>query len=68
MANAKKCDRCGKYYDRNLECYAPGTVASGVSFTRVDGYIGLKFDLCDSCIIDFKKFMRGDAIDEIKED
>lgn len=54
MANAKKCDRCGKYYDvKNRAVYL---------------YIGSPnrndpLDLCDECASDLKKWLDKDMGD-----
>ncbi len=63
MAMARKCDRCGKYYDRNIRhtgrfgsqdypiigCfYALGTS---------NPMCGEGFDLCDDCIDELKIFL-----------
>ena len=67
MASAKKCDRCGKYYDNNkstLRGY-PGTLC-GVTFVRSVGQprcIGEK-DLCDECIAKLIRFMNGCELQE----
>lgn len=62
--NAKKCDRCGKYYDRNnakLKGY-DGVIA-GVSLVRCGVPSGIRYieekDLCDECIEEFQDFMKN---------
>ena len=63
MANAKKCDRCGKYYDKN-ESKLRGVSGNlvGVSFVRRDcnsyGCYVEEKDLCDECIEEFKLFLK----------
>ena len=47
MANAKKCDRCGEYYDEPGSNIVP--VSEGISY---------KFDLCENCIEDLYDFLR----------
>lgn len=65
MANAKKCDRCRKYYDKNLEKDIYGKRIVGVCFVNeVDQSVQDK-DLCDECIVKFRNFMVGC---ELKED
>ena len=67
--NAKKCDRCGNYYDKNQQTLKPydGTL-SGVAFVR-SGNVGNRYiqerDLCDECLEDFKRYLMGA---EVKED
>ena len=53
MAKAKKCDRCGKYYDSNI------SVVNGVALSTISGRFVEFKDLCDSCISEFKIFMKG---------
>lgn len=58
MASAKKCDRCGCYYDHNREYK---TKRNHAAINRVDlmdienGYD--RYDLCDQCISELLKFM-----------
>ena len=68
MASAKKCDRCGKYYDANI-FHNPRSVEQdyrhigGVKTSVVEGmWTDESFDLCDYCIDDFYNF-----INEFKE-
>lgn len=47
MANAKKCDRCGKYYDKNdrkMWLYTANPDARNA------------LDLCDECVTELKKW------------
>lgn len=53
MAKVKKCDRCGKYYDSNT------SVVNGVALSTISGRFVEFKDLCDSCISEFKIFMKG---------
>lgn len=60
--NAKKCDRCGRYYDKNytkLKSY--DGVVVGVSLVRAGVPTGIRYikemDLCDECIEEFQDFM-----------
>lgn len=59
MANAKKCDRCGKYYDSSTAVSSDGTFVNGVAFSTISGRFVEFKDLCDSCISEFKIFMKG---------
>lgn len=61
--NAKKCDRCGRYYDKNytkLKHYDGAVV--GVSLVRAGVPTGIRYieekDLCDECIEEFQEFMK----------
>ena len=57
MASAKKCDRCGKYYDkctsvkRINDCQVKGIKI----FTSYGPY--LELDLCEKCIDDLYDFL-----------
>lgn len=59
MSVARKCDRCGKFYERNTgkwEDYGARGVA--YSFT-INGPCTdiITYDLCDSCMDGLKEFM-----------
>ena len=58
MANAKKCDRCGKYYDKNEARTESGSVLTGVGFITANNHV-LDHDLCDECIDKLKQFLKG---------
>ena len=69
MANAKKCDRCGKFYECNesrLKGYEG--LLCGVSFVRTRHTGNVRYiddkDLCDECIAKFKRFMAGCELKE----
>lgn len=64
MASAKKCDRCGKYYDKN-ELYKTSvngckTVIDGVAFSVKCDDITDYHDLCDDCITLLKQWLKGE--------
>ena len=65
MATAKKCDRCGKYYDKNIEhkqningrlyyedgmCFTIATLAELTTNFKV---------LCDDCLEELHMFLNG---------
>ena len=65
MATAKKCDRCGKYYDKNIEhkqningrlyyedgmCFTIATIADVTTDFK---------DLCDDCLDKLHIFLNG---------
>ena len=63
MAYARKCDRCGRFYD---EKYVEGfekkiklddLPVQGIKIIFNPGEYGKYYDLCPECIIDFLKFM-----------
>lgn len=62
MANAKKCDRCGAYYDKNEKFKlkkTPADIKDGIMFTGLNGYNGAQIDLCDDCIEKLDIFLSG---------
>ena len=66
MANAKKCDRCGKYYDKN-ESHSTDTNygrsrIDGVAFTTKNGSYCNDYDLCDECIGLLKEWLKGEKV------
>ena len=59
MARANKCDRCGKYYDKNKGVKSiNGCFVRGIRLETSGPYMDL--DLCDSCINELYKFLRLD--------
>ena len=62
MAIAKKCDRCGKYYDKNTEHKQniSGRLyyEDGMCFTVDEVNIDFK-DLCDECLDKLHIFLNG---------
>lgn len=66
MANAKKCDRCGRYFDKNTghtrnvgnEKYH----YVGVCMRTSGGHRLDEKDLCDECITKFKRFINGEEL------
>lgn len=64
--DAHKCDRCGKYYDKNVRFGAEdieGATIVGVRarfYKNHDNYgLDKAYDLCDDCIMDFYKWIEG---------
>ena len=56
MANAKKCDRCGSYYDKNKGVYSvDGCFVRSIRLETSGPY--KIFDLCDTCIFDLCTFL-----------
>ena len=58
MAQARKCDRCGKYYDGN-ELYKLRRYDERMVGIRFDGYSNIdhSIDLCDDCLKALIKFL-----------
>lgn len=61
--NAKKCDRCGKYYDE----YNQNSKSNGICFCRkfftnnLTVAHDLCIDLCPDCMNDVKAFLKTDT-------
>lgn len=69
MAKALKCDRCGKYYDKNRTCieYKGKKIhLEGMAFANGGGYYTMHKDLCDECIDQLVEFF--DTVGEPVED
>lgn len=70
MANAKKCDRCGNYYDENKT--KPRELTGGYVMAKLKtlthasatSYTDEVFDLCDECLGKFYSFMDGRELAE----
>lgn len=79
MANAKKCDRCGKFYtDTSAEDIAKKFINNGaiklslfneiITFSHMTSSIRTgaeekTIDLCPSCMEELQEFLRGDKND-----
>ena len=54
MSKALKCDRCGRYYEKNVLVKSKGavlgSVIGGIHTRTKDGKADEPFDLCDDCI------------------
>lgn len=61
MASAKKCDRCGTFYEKNHE-----RIAGVKTFDKTGNWIDWK-DLCDDCVNDLKRFLDGAKVESGKE-
>lgn len=62
MSVARKCDRCGKFYEKNrVKWYLNGgSITRGIRIVNKDNRISVEYDLCDSCIEDLRCFMSYD--------
>lgn len=68
MATARKCDRCGKYYDENKKYkndLGMGTVI-GLRFETLNCNNSSRIDLCDECLGKIKEFLGTDILKERK--
>lgn len=73
MAAAKKCDRCGKYYDVNRGPKSiKGVYVTGISVnarTMSSACFHDDFDFCDECINKLYRFLLGhEDYDQRKEE
>lgn len=61
--DAKKCDRCGIFYQTNRDYYDKVGYNGIVGFatTNKDKKIVHVFDLCEDCVNDLKTFARNDT-------
>ena len=54
MSKALKCDRCGKYYEKNVLVKSVGAVhggiINGIITSTAEGKEDKHYDLCDDCI------------------
>lgn len=62
MAEAKKCDRCGKYYEYTTKY----TRLVHKEYVRGVGYrLKCSYDLCDECRDDLYKFMNIEETQDV---
>lgn len=59
MADAKKCDRCGKYYDKNDR----KMLLYNYQGKRYDK----AFDLCPGCVTELERWFNKDVLAENDE-
>jgi hypothetical protein len=69
MAAAKKCDRCGAFYENNTlfprTAGAYETVVDGVCYTTKSGFHTNRKDLCDDCLRKLHWFLGGMELKEV---
>lgn len=66
MANAKKCDRCGTYYDMgDFGVTKSGSSTTGISFNNVNLHAFAHIDLCKRCIDKIELFLDGAEVESI---
>lgn len=72
MANAKKCDRCGVFYEKNVDypvnTNGIKTVINGMCMTTKIGHTRQETDLCDTCLGKLNLFLSGVELDWKKEE
>lgn len=71
MAIAKKCDRCGKFYEHYPVGNHPGEY-NGITKVRLGKNGAVEYrcsdiDLCQDCMNAFSKFMNGSNIVEVEK-
>lgn len=72
MAKARKCDRCGQYYEKNTNKLLTGTyfTVSVYPLSRIDVWSSYdeqhheSYDLCDKCAEKFMKFISTEETNE----
>ncbi len=59
MSSVRKCDRRGKFYEKNrVKWNYGGSITRGINVVNNNNLIAVECDLCDSCIEDFRAFMK----------
>ena len=62
MADAKRCDRCGKYYVQGEKKYKiKDKKITGVIARSLWDNDNIRWDLCDECVEAFDKFMKMES-------
>lgn len=61
MAMARKCDRCGKYYDRNEKYLFGRENVIGIRFESPNKHND-RIDLCDECLEKTEEFLGTDIL------
>lgn len=59
---ARKCDRCGKYYDKNEKMHKGNSckyTPSGIVEESIYGHYYNHKDLCDDCLEKLERFLNG---------
>lgn len=71
MANAMRCDRCGKFYIENTRVkgrrYEKGEVIGGVKICAFNWDVDDMLDLCDDCVEKLYEFLdnkKGETSDD----
>lgn len=65
MAIARKCDRCGQYYDKNSKHETSNKVYNGIigGVATTDAFlknVDKNYDLCDDCIGELFRFLNNE--------
>ena len=68
MADAKKCDRCGGFYEEKDRSFkVNGCLASRVRILGTNGSFIGDYDLCDQCARDFFHFLCNEQETDMEE-
>ena len=70
MAKALRCDRCGKFYDRNhkvVENEGKKIHLQGIAFVNGGGYYTMHRDLCDECLDQLVEFFNTVVVGPVGE-
>lgn len=65
--NAKKCDRCGKFYDEynnEIETESPNYLQLCQENMNKQRYVEEEYDLCLECMAKLQKWLKGEKTDE----
>lgn len=74
MATVKKCDRCGKYYNKNTEhkqnINGINYYEDGIWFKATNNLFVDHKDLCDNCLDKLHMFLNGAELilEDVKND
>lgn len=61
MSNAKKCDRCGKFYDPNESTFKKDV--SQFKLAKLKNCFERELDLCQNCQYELKNWMNKTQFD-----
>lgn len=63
----KKCDRCGRIYEKNSIKTEGDTYALGVAIFDHHGHMAVTHDLCDDCLLEFDSFMSAPEREKLRD-
>ena len=63
MSNAKRCDRCGKFYVVGEKSFRiRNSKVGALKVLDVNGYYIIEMDLCDECVEKLDRFLKGEEV------
>lgn len=72
MSAAKKCDRCGKFYEKNISykgiAWCTNGIIAGIKTTTINDHSDYKYDLCDECVGKLYMFLNNEIGNEVKQE